>query len=68
MKKNNSKSWLILGGVFLVILFVFAFLVESNILYVSYGAEALASAIFGLGGVIFLIVGIIKFIVGKIKK
>jgi len=67
-KKSSAKSWLTLGFVFIVILFIVGYLINSGILEVSYGAYTLISAIFGFGGALFLFIGIIKFIVGKFKK
>ena len=67
-EKNSSKSWFILGLVFLVLLFSLTLLNDVGILYVSYGAEILISAVFGFGGTLFLLIGIIKLIISKIKK
>lgn len=65
---KSSKSWLILGAVCIVILFVAAFLMNKEILDVSYGAQTLISAIFGFGGTVFLLIGVIKFVVEKVRK
>lgn len=67
-RKNTSKSWLILGSVFIVILIVIAALINTKILIISGGAEGLLSTIFGMGGILFLFIGIIKFIVEKVRK
>lgn len=66
--KKTAKSWLILGAVFIVILFIAAYLINSKILDVSYGAYTLISAIFGFGGTLFLLIGIIKLIIEKFRK
>ncbi len=66
--KKTAKSWLILGAVFIIILFIAAYLINSKIVEVSYGAHTLISAIFGFGGALFLLVGIIKFIIEKVRK
>ncbi len=66
--KKTAKSWLILGAVFIVILFIAAYLINSEILDVSYGAYTLISAIFGFGGTLFLLIGIIKLIIEKFRK
>jgi hypothetical protein len=66
--KKTAKSWLILGVVFIIILFIVAFLINSKILIVSYGASTLISAVFGFGGAIFMFVGIVKFLIEKFRK
>ncbi|MFA5942190.1 MAG: hypothetical protein WC798_00745 [Candidatus Paceibacterota bacterium] len=67
-KKKTATQWLILGASFILILFVFAFLIKANILYLSGGAYGLVSAIFGMGGALFLLIGIVKFIIEKFSK
>lgn len=61
-------SWLILGAIFIIILFVLVGLMKTNVLYLSGGASGLAFVIFGFGGAIFLIIGIIKSIVERLRK
>lgn len=66
--KKTAKSWLILGVIFIAILFIAGYLIDSKILDVSYGAYTLISAIFGFGGTLFLLIGIVKFIIEKVRK
>ncbi len=68
MKKNTSKQWLVLGLVFVLILFIFAYLINSKILYVSGGAYDLISAVFGFGGFLFIIIGVVKLMIGKLRE
>ena len=67
-KKASSKQWLLLGGVFILLLFVFAYITRMPSVQISDPLQTLASAIFGAGGLLFLIVGIIKFVIEKFRK
>lgn len=66
--KKSSKSWLILGVVFYVILIILLYLQRIGILEISYGAETLIAAIFGFGGALFIVIGIIKFVINLFRK
>lgn len=67
-KKSSSTQWLVLGGVFIVLLFVFTYIVRMPSIQISGPLQTLASAIFGAGGLLFLIIGIVKFISEKVRK
>lgn len=67
-KKSSSTQWLILGAVFILLLFVYAYVSKYTSIVFSYGFEFLATAILGAGGVIFLIVGIVKYIAERLRK
>ena len=67
-KKSSSKQWLLLGVVFILLLFVFAYITLLPSVQISYTLQTLASAILGAGGLLFLIVGIIKFVIEKFRK
>lgn len=67
-KKSSSKQWLILGVVFILLLFVFAYVNRMPSVQISGPLQTLASAIFGAGGLLFLVIGIIKFVIEKSKK
>lgn len=67
-RKSTSKHWLVLGAVFILLLFVFAYVNRIPSIQISYPLQILASAVFGAGGAIFLVVGIVKSIVEKFKK
>ena len=67
-KKSSSTQWLVLGGIFVVLLFVFAYIVRMPSIQISGPLQTLASAIFGAGGLLFLFVGIVKFISEKMGK
>ncbi len=65
---KTSKSWLILGAVFIVILFLFAFMIKTGTFVPSGVVYVLISAVFGFGGVLFLLIGIIKAIIERVRK
>jgi len=67
-KHKTSKSWLILGVIFIVILFIISYLLNKEIILLSYGAKTLISAIFGFGGVLFLVVGVIKAVIERVRQ
>ena len=67
-KKSSSKQWLLLGAVFIVLLFIFAYITRMPSVQISGPLQTLASAVFGAGGLLFLVIGIIKFISEKVRK
>jgi hypothetical protein len=67
-KKSSAQSWLILGAVFILLLFVYAYIGKYTSLRFSRGVDSLVSAVFGFGGAVFLLVGIVKAIIGHFKK
>ncbi|GEM_PF-2451581 len=66
--KSSSKQWLILGTVFILLLFVFAYVNRMPSVQISGPLQTLASAIFGAGGLLFFVIGIIRFIIEKVRK
>ena len=62
-KKDNGTSWLLLGAVFILVLF------GIGVAGVSEYSDAYAwsTGIFGLGGILFLIIGIFKFIASRFR-
>lgn len=65
---RTSRSWLILGAVFIIVLFLSAFLIKIGAFIPSGVVYVLISAIFGFGGALFLLIGIIKAILEKVRK
>jgi hypothetical protein len=62
--KKSAKSWIILGIVLIVLVFVYVGLSSSRIIQGSYGFESIVSVL-GFCGFLFLIIGVIKFIIEK---
>lgn len=58
--KKSAKSWMILGGVFVILLFIYAGLSSARIIQGSAGFESLVSVV-GFCGFLFLLIGIVKW-------
>lgn len=62
--KKSAKSWIILGLVFIILLFIYAGLSASRIIQGSYGFEGMVSVV-GFCGFLFLFIGIVKWIIER---
>lgn len=67
-KKSSSIQWLLLGAVFILLLFAFVYIDRMPSVQISGPLQTLASAILGGGGLVFLMIGIVKFVIEKVRK